>query len=88
MYFEDKCCCRICGLLQIEAPWREDNQTPNYEICSCCGVEFGNEDYIPSSARAYREQWLQGGATWFIPKEKPKDWNLEEQLKQVPLLFR
>lgn len=38
--------CRVCGLYIEDEPWGKDGSCPTYEICSCCGVEFGNEDYI------------------------------------------
>ena len=34
------------------------------------------------------ERWLSEGAPWFWPKAKPKNWNLEEQLQQIPTAFR
>lgn len=36
--------CRVCGAKQLEPPWGNDGLTPSYEICDCCGVEFGYED--------------------------------------------
>ncbi len=41
--------CRVCGLYIDDLPWGEDGNCPTYEICSCCGVEFGNEDYTVES---------------------------------------
>ena len=35
--------CRVCGAEQPEAPWGDDGETPTYDICNCCGVEFGYE---------------------------------------------
>lgn len=35
--------CRVCGLYLGYQPWGEDGKTPSYEICPCCGVEFGYE---------------------------------------------
>lgn len=76
--------CRICGLFQDELPWGKFGDFPTYNICSCCGVEFGNEDYTIESAHLYRKQWLENGAIWFLIKEKPVNWYLEEQLKNIP----
>lgn len=75
--------CRVCGLYIEELPWGEDGNCPTYEICPCCGVEFGNEDYTIQSVKEYREDWIKKGANWFEPDEKPKNWNLENQLKDV-----
>jgi hypothetical protein len=59
----------------------KNGDCPTYEICPCCGVEFGNEDYTLNSIRIYRENWIKSGSSWFDPKEKPNNWNLHEQLQ-------
>jgi hypothetical protein len=79
--------CRVCGLYINELPWEEDGQSPTYEICPCCGVEFGNEDYTIESIKKYRTEWIQTGAKWFSPKEKPFIWNIESQLQNIPKEF-
>lgn len=79
--------CRICGLFQEEQPWGKDGESPTYNICPCCGVEFGNEDYTIKSVHEYRKLWLEKGAVWFSIKEKPINWLLEEQLKDISKEF-
>jgi hypothetical protein len=61
-------------------PWGEVGNCPTYEICPCCGVEFGNEDYILNSIKIYRENWINNGNNWFAPKERPNNWSLEEHI--------
>jgi hypothetical protein len=80
--------CRSCGLDHGSPPWGEDERTPSFEICDCCGVEAGYEDVTPAAARSYREHWLAAGAKWFMPKARPDGWNLDNQLSQVPAAFR
>lgn len=46
-------------------------------------LEWGNEDYTSESRTEYRNKWLADGAKWFEPQEKPVNWNLEEQLKNI-----
>lgn len=78
--------CPICGLpLGDFAPWGKDDKTPTYDICPCCGVEWGNEDYTLESRTEYRNKWLADGAKWFEPSKKPVNWNVEEQLKNIKL---
>lgn len=48
--------CRVCGLHIDDLPWGQDGNSPTYDICPCCGVEFGYEDYTAESARRYREK--------------------------------
>jgi hypothetical protein len=80
--------CRVCGLKRLSQPWGEDGQTPVFEICKCCGVEFGYEDCDVQSVKKFREEWLNDGAKWFRLKAKPENWSLEEQLKQIPKAFQ
>ena len=81
--------CRVCGLDQEEAIWGEDGKTPSFEICSCCGVQFGYGDDNPEQCRRVRKHWIEKeGAKWSWPKGKPENWSLEEQLKQIPPAFR
>jgi hypothetical protein len=76
--------CRVCGLLQEEKPWGEDGKTPSFDMCLCCGSDFGYEDCSPSSAKLAREKWLSKNELWNIPRFKPANWSLEEQLAQIP----
>ena len=85
---ENKLACRVCGKLQYDPPWGEDGQCPTYDICDCCGVEFGYGDCTLKAVRAFRERWLANGANWKYLKEKPTNWSLEEQLKQIPKEFK
>jgi hypothetical protein len=80
--------CRVCGLVQREPPWGLDGQSPSFNICPCCGVEFGYEDSDPSALASYRSSWLANGATWFRPKERPAGWSLDDQLAEVPAPWR
>ena len=36
--------------------------------------------------KEYRENWLKNGAKWFAEKRMPKNWKLEEQLKNLTML--
>lgn len=80
--------CRVCGLLQDEAPWGEDGCSASFNICDCCGTEFGYEDATLIGILRKRERWLADGAQWFSPKATPSDWNLQEQLQKIPEEFR
>ena len=80
--------CRICGLIQLEAPWGEDGKTPNFEICACCGVEFGYEDSTITGIKSYRKNWLDAGATWEEENEKPDNWSIDAQLRNIPKNFQ
>lgn len=54
--------CSVCGLPLRDFAVGEDWDTPTYDICPCCGVEWGNEDYTPEVLTEYRNKWLESGA--------------------------
>ncbi len=37
--------CYVCGYLCNFKPW--DGASPSDEICSCCGIQYGYDDYNP-----------------------------------------
>lgn len=76
--------CRICGYF-YEYPIRGvDGQSPSYEICPCCGCEFGVDDYTIDSVRAYRSRWIiEKSASWFDEKRKPAGWDFFTQLSHI-----
>lgn len=84
MRSESKHYCRVCGYYNQDLPWGDDDKTPSFEFCDCCGVEFGYGDATQKAVRNYREKWLRSGAKWFNEKAKPEHWAVEEQLKNVP----
>lgn len=65
--------CRVCGAEQFFLPWGADGKTPSFEICDCCGVEFGYEDSTQAVVEHYRAQWVASGAKWFNAKKQPKE---------------
>jgi hypothetical protein len=80
--------CRVCGLEQSAPPWGADGTSPTFEICPCCGTEFGYEDGLPDAVTRARELWLKNGAAWFEPNARPPDWNVDAQLLHVPAKYR
>ncbi|HRF96444.1 MAG TPA: hypothetical protein PLZ51_14660 [Aggregatilineales bacterium] len=75
--------CRLCGLDQIVPP-RNERGWASWLICECCGTEAGFDDEEIDIVRKRRRKWLEDGAKWFDPLRKPENWNLEEQLKNIP----
>ena len=87
--------CRVCGLFQDKDfqgndyfPWGKDGNSPSFDICECCGVEFGYGDCFLEDVKAFREEWLKKGNPWRCPEYQPENWSLEEQLKNIPKKFR
>ena len=47
--------------------------------------ENSNFDFENLTFDTVRNKWLSEGAKWFMKKEKPENWDLEEQLKNLQL---
>jgi hypothetical protein len=79
--------CPVCGYDKLlESPYDEFGY-PSYEICSCCGFEYGFDDSNKKiTFQKYRERWIDKGFQWFNKSKKPKEWNKEAlniQLKNI-----
>jgi hypothetical protein len=59
--------CPVCFFDQMPYPPRD------YDICPCCGTEFGNDD-VEYSLEELRNAWVADGAQWFYG-QPPADWN-------------
>jgi len=64
--------CPVCYYAALQEPPRD------YNICECCGTEFGVDDEFCSYAEL-REKWIQAGAQWFF-RTPPVSWNPWVQL--------
>jgi hypothetical protein len=80
--------CRVCGAAQDDYPWGKDGKTPSFDICSCCGTEFGYEDATLNAILRKRKLWIDSGGKWLRPEHMPKDWDLEESLRTIPIEFK
>ena len=65
--------------------------TPTFEICPCCGTEFGFSEYdfkteSKKSWEKIRKEWIDNGAEWFMIKMKPHHWDLNKQLLNLKKL--
>ena len=80
--------CRVCGLRQSMPPWGRDGQSPTFDYCACCGVEFGYQDSNAEGVRRARARWLEGDAEWAEPDKRPPGWKLERQLTRIPANWR
>jgi hypothetical protein len=67
--------CPVCWFANLPYP------AIDYNICPCCGTEFGNDDAIFGWAEL-REQWIAGGMRWFFGRP-PEFWNAQAQLLAV-----
>jgi hypothetical protein len=75
--------CFVCGLRQSSAPWGDDGQSPGFEICPCCGTEFGYEDATDVGVFRARSRWRERKYAWLDPRAKPSEWDPESQLENA-----
>ena len=75
--------CPVCGYAHLHRPaW---NESPSFEICPCCGVQFGYDDSMIPHA-VLRQFWLSRGASWCSNFTKPPvDWSPFTQLQAAAL---
>jgi hypothetical protein len=64
--------CPVCYYDQLEEP------PCDYNICVCCGTEFGYDD-DDATHEELRERWIRNGAHWFF-QNPPTFWNPYAQL--------
>ena len=76
--------CPVCGFDQLKEPPYNKLNEPSYEICPCCGFEFGfDASNDVTTFIDFRARWIKDGAHWFIPKAKPKNWEPKKQLSKL-----
>lgn len=90
---EDLRRCPACGYLYDFYPWGPDRKDPDFSICSCCGCEWGLDDKTFAGMIFQRLEWLASGARWWALNSRhcpkpPPGWDLEEQLRSIPMQFR
>jgi hypothetical protein len=77
--------------MNADPPYFRHYGEPSYDVCHCCGFEFGNDDdpgtAPPKLFEAYLAIWIKDGCIWFDPAKKPANWTLEQQLKNAGLTF-
>ena len=74
--------CKICWFKNNEPFWLPTGW-PSFEICPCCWAESWYEDCKQLAVEKYRKKWLNSQIKWFDESKRPKDWDLEEQIKNI-----
>jgi len=69
--------CPVCGYDGLEDP------PTDYNICECCGAEFGYHD-AGRSHEELRQQWIAAGMQWHnLIMPPPPNWNPRRQLEHL-----
>lgn len=77
--------CPICGFGGLDKPV-ETKGVPSFDICPCCGFEFGFHDGVRGETyEKWRMRWIQDGMKFrkghIIPP--PVDWDPRRQLASI-----
>jgi hypothetical protein len=78
--------CPVCGFDKLVSPPSDEKGNESYDICSCCGFEYGVDDFnygLVNAFEKYRRDWVDNGAEWFYPSFRPINWNIDKQLKNI-----
>ncbi|MEG0362168.1 MAG: hypothetical protein RR602_11090 [Longicatena sp.] len=79
--------CPVCGFDKLTEPPYNKFSNPSFEICGCCGFQFGYDDMSEGkSYEEYRNSWIENNYEWFSEDRKPQNWDYKEQLKNLELL--
>jgi hypothetical protein len=70
---------------ELPPPYCQHWGAPSYEVCPCCGFEYGFDDDPGASEPGfsfdqYLDEWVARGANWFDPSARPEGWSLDAQL--------
>lgn len=76
-------------IYKLAPPYSDHWGMGSYDVCSCCGFEYGNDDEgmnpeTNSSFASYLLEWIKDeSAEWFEPDQKPEGWTLVAQLEKA-----
>lgn len=83
---KNKYICPVCNFDGLDEPPYNSCGSGSYEICPCCGFEFGLDDFgydsYEKAHAVWRKKWIDNGCIWWSSQEnrKPKDWDPIKQL--------
>jgi hypothetical protein len=83
MHSKPSLACPVCGFAELDGPPYDELGCPTYEICPCCGTEFGYDDFLTSHA-ALRERRISKGMPWWSSRQQPPiGWDPHRQLQEA-----
>jgi hypothetical protein len=77
--------CPVCGWPELAEPPRSPTGSASYEICPCCGFEFGfDDDARGETYDQARARWIADGQRWWsTSRPAPENWNPSHQLTRL-----
>lgn len=77
--------CPVCGYPSLTEAAYDGHGCASYDICPCCGTEFGYDDSTVVHSDL-RRKWVSEGMQWWSKYQpKPDDWDPIKQLKTALL---
>jgi hypothetical protein len=78
--------CPVCGYGGLSEPPYNQFGSASFDICSCCGTEFGNDDFSITFEQL-RNRWITNGMLWFsVSEPSPEGWDPVTQLRACGFL--
>ena len=77
--------CPVCGWPELSEPPYDEFGSASFEICPCCGVEFGYDDEVKGETHQQaRARWIADGMKWWsTSRPAPEGWNASLQLARI-----
>ncbi len=80
--------CPVCGYPDLkDPPYDPITNASSFDICPCCGCEYGYNDATPWAKRNHLLKWLKRGAPWFMPELRPANWDVKTKLRRAGIDF-
>lgn len=77
--------CTVCGYPSLDEPPVDEYGCASFDICSCCGIQFGYHDACRSHEEL-RRKWIAEGIPWHSELvHPPNGWNATDQLRAAGL---
>jgi len=75
--------CLVCGYPGLDEPPYDEHGCSSFEICPCCGTEFGYDDHA-TAHKILRHKWIGSGRAWWSTIERPPEsWDADIQLQDA-----
>jgi hypothetical protein len=77
--------CPVCGWPELAEPPRNASGAASFEICPCCGFEFGfDDDDQGLTYEAARARWVAAGMKWWsTSRPSPANWKALDQFTRA-----
>jgi len=74
--------CPVCAFPKLKEPPHSKSGGGSYEICPCCGFQFGvDDDDKGITFLQARSKWIESGMKWQSKSKKPPaKWDAQKQL--------